>query len=339
MVTQALPFNIQPTRSDLGRGRARSAFGDVPVCYAFAAYSARLQSQTSAGSLQERHALEFEHHAGEFITNPQPTEQTILLASLHFVMLAFEPDVQELTRVFRGIAAMIVAYGGYPRASRKMLPSTIQSIQIADMFCAFLNATRPLYQPTKVSLRQLKDINISSWSHSELERRCEPDVLDVVRDMNYLLFFRLPSRQTRDLSSDESLYIHQLLFYSEHKLAFLQVRYRGAGTLSEVMIHGLIVLKRDVVPVSAQHPILSTAILQRLYTVALASSVTAVHDDKLHQDVVMWICVVALVRSKPGDARTGFSLIMASMVRFRYEGGPWPYDWQHDIRKGISSIL
>lgn len=347
MIGGALPFDFLSTRLELAHGWARSAFADDAVCYAFAAYCARLQSKSAVGDRQERHALEFEKYAvatlrSRLHSGAQPTEHTILVAALHFVMLAFEDvDTRELVRIGKGIRAMLEACGGTTCTLKRMQTSTIQSLEICDMFCAFLNSAAPMYsrvrQPRPPTT--LVELGVTDFAHTQLETDCGPCVMAAMRTLHVILHFRQPSRQSRTLTTEEASYLYQLLRYSENQLGFLQAQYAGSSTLSEVLVLAMMVVKREVIPLHAQHVALQTVILRRLYAAIVANIVPNLPEIKLQHNVLIWACLVALVGSGVEKIRAEFQDMIVQLIQLKYMGDRWRPDWTVDLRQRLQALL
>lgn len=347
MIEGALPFDVVSTRLDLAHGWAQSAFADAAVCYAFAAYCARLQSRSSLVDRQERHSHVYEGFALTTLRERlevklRPTEETILVAALHHTMLAFgDLDAEELTRVLAGINAMVLAYGGYARMSRRMRLSTIWSIGICDMFCAFLNGSAPMCGRVRRPRPplSLSDLYVTRFGNAELEDRCEPSVMTTMEDLHFILYFRSPSRQKRDLTADESLYLYEMVRFTDNQLGFLQAQHVGSGTLNEVLIMAMVILKREVIPLNAQHVSLISAILDRHHKAIVANLSTITKHDELQRNVLIWACLVALVGFGLEEVRADFRTMMISVIQLKYGGEKWPSEWQADVWRGLKSLL
>lgn len=340
-----LPFDVANTQDELTRGWLALSFTDEVVCMSFVTYCAWFYTE-KASRQTEQTTVCLRHEARSLALLRRHVEQdnavtegTLLAASLHFFITTFSTmSISQISRIGRGIAALVRARGGPDVSMLNISSSTKQSLIFVDIFNSLVSAEEPFLR--KIQLPPRPRSYDSLFSESAIDYAIvaclEPGVIEILKDLHFALFFRTPSQQTRSLLSEESRYLFMVLQRISYGLCTQQSRLVASYSLSEIAVYGMILVKEQVLLDMVQHPIMPTTILRRLQTAILSSTVSLVGSG---MTVALWSSVMALIGTRFETHRTwALNFIIQELTR-RYGCASWPHDWANNLRRELESIL
>lgn len=157
----------------------------------------------------------------------------------------------------------------------------------------------------------------------------------MLQDMHFALFFRAPSQQSRKLSPDESKYLFVFLSKINYTLCTQQSRLVSSGSVSEIAIYGMVLVKELVLPDVVERPIIPITILQRLRC-AISTYGSSLRGPSL--TIALWAATIALVGTEIEVERTWALEFITSALIKRY-GQSWPQDWPVRVRRELQRVL
>lgn len=345
-ITQSVfPFDdVANTHRELTHGWLKMVYSDEVVCSSFVTYCAWFYSKraarqcdpTAIGLKSEARSLALLR--GRVTTSGTVTEGTLLAAAIHLFIATFSTeDAAQISRIAQGIYALIAARGGPCSIMHDVNVSTMRSLVLADDFNSLLNAQKPFLTSMGLPPRPCSYDSIfkSSTIDGMIASCLEQGVMDVLKDIQFALFFRKPSQQTRRLSQEESRYLFLLLPKISHTLCIQQSQFISSNSVSEIAIYGMILVKEEVFPEVVEHPIMPITILRRLRS-AISTQSPVLRGPGL--TVALWASTVALVLTEFEAERTwALKFIMTELVH-RY-GRIWPQDWTIRLRRELQQLL
>lgn len=213
----------------------------------------------------------------------------------------------------------------------------MQSLVLFDVFNSLLSAQKPFLENIRLSTRP--DSYHSLYTNAPLNQaiaNClEPEVLEILEDVRFALFFRAPSCQSRRLSSEESIYLFRLLEKISYGLCSQQSRLVGHQTISEIAVYGMIVVKEEIFLDIIQHSIMPITILRRLAS-AISAFGTSLQGSQL--TIALWASTVALAGLEL-DTNRGWALQFLNMTLTRRHGRSWSSDWTDRLRDELQLVL
>lgn len=344
-ITQStLPFDVGTQHQELTRGWLTPIYADEAVCSAFVTYIAWFYSERAAGESglndlrhkYEARSLALLRHRVEI--GMAVTEGTLLTAVLHFLVATLNvQSVAQLSQMARGISALIMAMGGPSVTVSSVTPSTRQSLIFADIFNALLTAQIPFLPSPTVPIKpsSFASFPIDSAIDAEMATCLGRELVKVLQDMRFVLFFLSPSKQTRHLSPEEAQYLFMLLQKISYTLCNQQNRLTGTRSLAETAVYAMILVKEEVFLDVIQHPIMPTTILRRLHSVVAADTVAL---RKSNATIVLWASMIALTRIGSEEERTWALEHITGRLVEKY-GLSWPRDWIAEIRQDLQRVL
>lgn len=338
------PFDITTTLHELTRGWLASAHSDEAVCTSSIAYCAWFHSERMMQQ-PELIQLSLKNEARTLTllrrrieTGEAVKEGTLFAAALHFYVVSSTTQNQsQLSRIAQGIAAMVAAYRGKSAIVRNVSPSTRRALIHVDVFHSLMSTQKPFLEDLELPVRpaSYETIFTAPAIDKEVMNCLGPELVDVLEDLHFALFFLTPSQQSRKLSSDESRYLYVLLQRISHGLCNQQSRLVTGPSLLKIAVYGMILVQKEVMIDIVQHSIVLITILQRLGN-TISTYQRPLQGVEL--TVALWASTVALVGTDFESERLwAIEFIKSTLINIY--GPSWPENWVTELRRELQRVL
>lgn len=343
MIGDALPFKSGRAYLDLGQGWLNPVLSDELVTTSFMAYCSRYEALRQKDAVLKRSSVQCENRALLLLQQRLVSEKpiganTILAACIHFTTAAFEHQQSvDLQKLALGVRSLVDTRGGFWTFAEQVGPSILQSVLICDFLISYLYGGAPLYpdmpRPScPPSLKQLHDTIILDPS---VNRNCSPEVGVVLQDLRVLMLCRRPSKVDYGSTSATAWYPVLLLQYIDTRLAALQSRHYGTASITEVMVHCMMLARLVMLLSVRQHIQMVSNVLQRLSQ--------ALEFSRLFERIsetprlAFWVCTLVLMSEMTPVTTIDFdkTFVLTLEAVLGGERATWPDDW----RKQINDIL